>query len=123
MSADSSQKILLVDTDADAARALTVFVENCGYRAQTVTDYQQALAAVQNWKPDLVVLSALITAFRPLELINEIKKNPFTQAQKIIIFSRTPKAGLITGPAPIVSGYLTKPVEMDKLYQILAELH
>ncbi len=111
----AAKKILLVDTDAAAAAALTVFLEGRGYKAQTVANYQQALTAVQNWKPDLVILNILIQAFNPLEFINELKKNPFTEAQKIIIFSQTRKTEIVTGPAPRVCGYLTKPVDFEAL--------
>ncbi|MGD9642933.1 MAG: response regulator [Elusimicrobiales bacterium] len=111
----AAKKILLVDTDAAAAAALTTFLEGRGYKAQTVTNYQQALTAVQNWKPDLVILNILIQAFNPLEFINELKKNPFTEAQKIIVFSQTRKTEIVTGPAPRVCGYLTKPVDFEAL--------
>lgn len=109
------KKILLVDTDEAAAGALTSFLQDRGYLTQTVTDYQQALTAVQNWKPHLVVLNILVQAFNPLDFISDIKKNPFTQAQKIIIFSQTPKTEIVTGPSPKVSGYLTKPVDFEAL--------
>lgn len=115
MEAQTGKKILLVGTDAAAARGLTAFLAGHGYLAQTVADYQQALLAVQNWKPDLVILDILIQTFSPLDFLNEIKNNPFTQEQKIIIFSQTPKTEIVTGPAPKVRGYLTKPVDFEAL--------
>lgn len=115
MDAATGKKILLVDTDAAAAAALTAFLDEHGYSSQTVGNYQQALTAVQNWKPDLVILNVLIQAFNPLDFINEIKKNPFTETQKIIVFSQTAKTNIVTGPAPKVRGYLTKPVDFEKL--------
>jgi diguanylate cyclase (GGDEF)-like protein len=119
MDADTAKKILLVESDQAVARSVTAFLESHGYQAQTVSNYQQTLTAVQNWKPDLVILNILIQAFSPLDLINEIKKNPFTENQKIIIFSQTPKAEIVTGPAPKVRGYLTKPVDFEALKAVL----
>jgi len=109
------KKILLVDTDEAAAMALTSFLAGHGYNLQTVTAYQQALTAVQNWKPDLVILNVLIQAFNPLDFISEVKNNPFTGTQKIIIFSQTPATSIVTGPSPMVCGYLTKPVDFEAL--------
>ena len=40
------KKLLLVDTDEAAARALTSFLEGHGYKTQTVTAYDQAMTAV-----------------------------------------------------------------------------
>ncbi len=120
MSGSEARKILLVDTDEKAAGALASLLEGRGFAARTVGDYQQALTAVLNWKPDLVILNVLIQAFNPLDLLNEIKENPFTAAQKVIVFSQAPKAGIVTGPAPRVRGYLTKPVDFDALKAALA---
>lgn len=114
------KKILLVDTDK-AAAATAAFLAERGYVTQTVGGYQQALTAVQNWKPDLVILNVLIQAFNPLDFITELRKNPFTEGQKIIIFSKTPKTDIVTGPAPAVSGYLTKPVDFDALKAALVK--
>ena len=75
MDAAKGRKILIVDTDAAAAASLTAFLDEHGYSSQTVGNYQQALTAVQNWKPDLVILNILIQAFNPLDFINEVKKN------------------------------------------------
>jgi diguanylate cyclase (GGDEF)-like protein len=111
----AGKKILIVENDAAAARGLTAFLEDHGYRAQTVTRSQEALSAVQNWKPDLVILNLLLQAFSPLDFINDVKKNPFTENQKIIIFSQTPKTGIAAGPTPALRGNLTKPVDFEVL--------
>jgi len=118
--AAEAKKILLVDTDASAG-ALTAFLEGKGYHVQSLGGFQQAVTAVQNWKPDLVILNILIQAFNPLDFINEVKKNPFTETQKIIIFSQTPKTEIVTGPSPRVCGYLTKPVDFEALKAALAK--
>jgi diguanylate cyclase (GGDEF)-like protein len=115
MADPAGKKVLLVETDQDVARSVSSLLESHGYNTQTVTNYQQAITAVQNWKPNLVILNILIRSFSPLDLINEIKKNPFTENQKIIIFTQTPKAGIVTGPTPKVRGYLTKPVDFEAL--------
>lgn len=119
MADGSGKKLLLVDTDEAAARALTSFLEGSGYRTQTVAAYDQAITAVQNWKPDLVILNVLIQAFNPIDFVSDLRKNPFTAGQKVIIFSQTPDTGIVTGPSPKVRGYLTKPVDFEALKALL----
>ena len=63
----TGKKILLVDVSEAVAQSLISFLTDHGYTTQTVTDYQQAMTAVQNWKPDLVILNILIQAFNPLD--------------------------------------------------------
>ena len=118
--ADSpGKKILLVDTDEASALGLTLFLQGHGYLTQTVAVQEQAMTAVQNWKPDLVILNILIQAFNTLDFIADLRKNPFTAAQKVIIFSQTPDTGIVTGPSPKVCGYLTKPVDFEALKALL----
>jgi len=111
----TGKKILLVDVSEAVAQSLISFLTDHGYTTQTVTDYQQAMTAVQNWKPDLVILNILIQAFNPLDFISALKENPLTAAQKIIVFSQTPATGIVSGPSPMVCGYLTKPVDFEAL--------
>ncbi len=108
-------KILLVETDASTAAELDAFLAEHGYAVRAAAGHQQALADIQAWKPDLVLLNVLIQEFNPLELLADIKKNPFTENQKIIVVSRTPITEIVTGPSPTVSGYLTKPVDFEAL--------
>ena len=108
-------KILLVEADSSAAGALSSFLTGHGYTVQSAAGQAQALTAVQTWKPDLLILNILTQTFNPLDLIADLKKNPFTENQKIIIVSQTPKTEIVTGPSPKVSGYLTKPVDFEAL--------
>ncbi|MDA8242760.1 MAG: response regulator [Elusimicrobia bacterium] len=115
-----AKKILLVDADAAAAKTAAFLGEN-GYQAQVIGDQQQAMAAVREWKPDLVILNILDRSLNPLDFINELRKNPFTETQKVIIFSQTPRMEAVIGPSPRVRGYLTKPVDFDLLKAELAK--
>ncbi len=114
------KKILLVDADAAAAKTAAFLGEN-GYQAQVIGDQRQAMTAVREWKPDLVILNILDRSFNPLDFINELRKNPFTETQKVIIFSQTPRMEAVIGPSPRVRGYLTKPVDFDLLKAELAK--
>jgi len=119
MAAPEKVKILLVEPDSSVAGSLSSFLTERGYTVQSAANQDQALSAAQNWKPDLLILNILANAFNPLDLLAELKKNPFTENQKAIIVSQTPKTDLITGPSPKVSGYLTKPVDFDALKSAL----
>ena len=114
------KKILLVDADAAAEKTAGFLSEN-GYQTQVIGDQQQAVTAVREWKPDLVILNILARSFNPLDFINELRKNPFTEGQKIVIFSQTRGTEAITGPSPRVCGYLTKPLDFDQLKAELAK--
>lgn len=115
MNGSPGKKILIVDTDASQASELSAFLGGKGWSVRCAVRCQDALAAVQTWKPDLVILNILLKSFNPFDFLAEVKKNPFTESQKIIIFSRTPDVDLVTGPAPFVRNCLTKPLDFEAL--------
>ncbi|HAH31870.1 MAG TPA: hypothetical protein DCL44_06100 [Elusimicrobia bacterium] len=120
MTLELRKKILIVDTEAGPAGELKAFLEENNYSVRHTADYPQSMTVIQNWKPDLVILNILIQAFNPIDFISDIRKNPFTENQKIIIFSKTPKTEIVTGPSPRVKGYLTKPIDFEELKAALA---
>lgn len=114
-------KILLVEPDSSVAGSLSSFLTEHGYLVQAAANQTQVMAAVQSWKPDLLILNILTRAFNPLDLLADLKKDPLTGNQKVIIVSQTPKTEAVTGPSPKVSGYLTKPVDFEALKAALAK--
>ena len=121
MDGDTGKKILLAENDAAAAEKLTALLVEHGYLTRTATAYQETIDAVQAWKPDLLILNILAHELKPLELLAELKNNPFTENLKAIVVSRTAKTEIVTGPSPKVSGYLTKPVDFEALKALLAK--
>ncbi len=122
MDEDFRKRILIVEHDAANVAELAAFLKGKNYAVKSAAEFPAAMAEVQSWKPDLVILNILIETFNALDLIAEAKKNPFTQDQKFIIFSKTQKVDIVTGPAPMVKGYLTKPVDFDLLKAALLNL-
>ena len=118
----AGKRILIVDADHANVAELSAFLNGKNYQTRSAGNFQAAITAVQNWKPDLVILNVLLEQFNPLDLISEIKQNPFTENQKIIIFSKTPAVDIVTGPAPTVKGYLTKPVDFEALKAALGRI-
>ena len=118
---NDNPKILVVDTDKRNVEMLARLLEPENYIVRDTSDYQKSLTAIQNWKPDLVLLNILISTFNSLDFIAEIRKNPFIENQKILILSQTRKIDAIVGPSPKVKGYLTKPVDFEILKTTLKQ--
>ena len=112
---------MVVDTDKRNIEILARLLEPENYIVRDTSDYQKSLTAIQNWKPDLVLLNILISTFNSLDFIAEIRKNPFIENQKILILSQTRKIDAIVGPSPKVKGYLTKPMDFEILKTTLKQ--
>ncbi|MCG2724711.1 MAG: response regulator [Elusimicrobia bacterium] len=116
---NDNPKILIVDTDGRNIEMLAQLLETENYIVRDTSGYQKSLTAVQNWKPDLVLLNILISTFNPFDFIAEIRKNPFIENQKILILSQNRKIDIVTGPSPRVKGYLNKPIDFEALKNML----
>ncbi len=113
------KKILFIDPAPGAESEIMPLLSERGWQVQRCGNYQEAMTSLQNWKPDLAVLNILTETFNPLDLLKEIRENPFTQNQRIVIFSHSPKIEVVTGPSPRVSGYLNKPIDFEALKALL----
>ncbi|HNT97005.1 MAG TPA: response regulator [Elusimicrobiales bacterium] len=113
------KKILFIDPAPGAESEIIPLLSERGWQVRCSGDRQEAMASLQNWKPDLAVLNILTGAFDPLDLLREVRGNPFTQNQRIVVFSSSPKIEVVTGPSPRVSGYLNKPIDFEALKELL----
>ena len=113
------QRILIIDADTSHSLDLSQFLQGCGYLARTASEKNEAVSIIQSWNPDLVILDILIRSFNAMSLLDELKNNPATEKQKVLILSQPSGIDHVTGPTPIVSGYLTKPVDFESLKELL----
>lgn len=117
--AKGPKKILFIDPAPGAESEIIPLLSERGWQVRCSGDHQEAMASLRDWKPDLAVLNILTGAFDPLDFLREVRGNPFTQNQRIVVFSRSPRIEVVTGPSPRVSGYLNKPVDFEALKELL----
>ena len=77
MDEDFRKRILIVEHDAANVAELAAFLKGKNYAVKSAAEFPAAMAEVQSWKPDLVILNILIETFNALDLLAEAKKNPF----------------------------------------------
>lgn len=69
-------KVLLVDNDWRFAQQATSYLESRAHLVAHQTQLKEALAQVQHWQPDLVILSAEIAKRGALAALTGLKKRP-----------------------------------------------
>lgn len=80
-------RILIVDDNLDAARALMRLVQRTGHDAECAADGVTALTAVRTHPPDLVILDVMMPGMDGLEVLDRIKGNDETAGVPIVMFS------------------------------------
>jgi CheY-like chemotaxis protein len=116
-------RLLVVDDNADAALTLGMLLEACGHEVFVEHDSKRALARAGGERPDACLLDIGLPDMDGIELARRLRSQPATAHAVLIAVTgygqeqdrqRAFDAGF--------SYHLVKPVDMDKLADVLAEI-
>jgi len=111
-------KILVVDDEIYIVHILDFSLGIEGYEVMTALDGEQALAKVEQDKPDLIVLDIMMPKLDGYETCKALKSNPATKDIPVILLSAKgrnvdQKVGFEVG----ADDYITKPFSPRKLVE------
>lgn len=113
--AKSSTRLLVVDDNSDL-RNFLVHLLAPHYDVQAVADGRQALAAVQERKPDLVLSDVMMPNLDGLGLLRALRENPETRTLPVILLSaRAGQEASLEGLSAGADDYLAKPFTSQEL--------
>ena len=70
----AKQKILIVDDDANICELLRLYFEKDGFETFVASDGKEALAAVQSFSPDIILLDIMLPKLDGWQVCREIRK-------------------------------------------------
>ena len=114
--------VLLVDDEPSVLRATSTGLKNRGFNVHTVDGAEAALREIHNLKPSIVVSDLVMPGTNGFELFQEIKKDGRFESLPFVFLTGVDdyyakKFGKDLGGA----AYITKPVDLDELEQIIKE--
>ncbi len=121
------QLILVVDDDPDLVEAVSMKLKNEDFRVATAYDGEEAWDRIREERPDLMILDVMMPRKDGYTLCDEIKKSD--EYKDIIVVLLTAVADAVTstnfthmgGKSTLADDYLPKPIELEKLMQIVRE--
>lgn len=115
--------VLLVEDSLTDTEVLTRYLGQAGFTVINVDNGEEALVKLQTQKPSLIILDVILPGQSGFELCHEIKTNDKTkQIPVIICSSKGTEADKIWGSMLGADAYLTKPVELQQLMEVLGRL-
>ncbi len=106
----SRRKILIADYEAGTTAPLRFLMEQSGYEVQIASDGEEALHLAAAFKPDLVLLEAMISNPDGFEICQLIRENPDLAATRIVFVSAMIRdVDIAKGMALGADGYIKKP--------------
>lgn len=112
-----SNKILIVDDDANIRTLLSVNLTANGYAIETAVDGKDALEKITRDPPWLIILDVMMPEVDGWEVCKYVKDDPDLENVKILMLTArdTQRDRLIGQKVLKADEYLTKPFDIDVL--------
>ncbi len=109
--------VLVVDDDAVIVKMLTITLETSGYEVVTASNGEEALQAVLEEEPDLILLDIMMPVMDGLEMLEELRK---TSQIPVIIISAFGDQDKVERARELgIECFLNKPFSMEILIEML----
>jgi len=123
--ADDAKTVLVVDDDPDARDFLSTVLQDNGYGTVTANDGTEALAAIEQSRPDLVLLDITMPEKSGVAVYRKIKEDDQLKAIPVIIVTgmsdEFEKFISTRRQVPPPEGYISKPVDHEQFLELVKE--
>ena len=111
-----SHRILVVDDEPDITALVAYHLAKAGYRVSTAANGTDALRAVAEQRPDVIVLDLMLPGLSGLDVLQNLRKQDDTRDIGVIMLTaRREEADRIRGLSLGADDYLTKPFSPGEL--------
>jgi DNA-binding response OmpR family regulator len=105
-----AKKILIVDDEPSITVPLKFLMEQHQFRVMVVHSGEDALAAVEHFEPDLVLLDVMLPAVDGFQVCQNLRDHPRRKDMKIVFLSAmTRDLDIAKGNTLGADAYITKP--------------
>src|SRR3989337_3021501 len=118
----AGERVLVVDDNAQNLKLARVTLTIEGYETATAADAEEALKALESFKPRVILMDLQLPGMDGLELTRRLKQNP--ALRNIVIIALTANAMTaddLQALAAGCDGYISKPIDVEALPKMVAE--
>jgi DNA-binding response OmpR family regulator len=117
------KRILIADDEPNIVVSLEFLMKQRGYVVKVAHTGEEALRAVSDFAPDLILLDVMMPRMSGYDLCQRVRENPAWQGIKIIMLSAKGRDIEVTkGIAVGADAYVTKPFSTRDLVAKVLEL-
>jgi CheY-like chemotaxis protein len=115
--------ILVVDDSADNVALISLDLQQQGYRVVTASNGEDAVTVAISMMPNLILMDINLPTLDGLGATRRIRENDALREVPIIAITAFGTEGFQRAAYDAgVSGYLTKPLDLDRMHQLIARL-
>jgi len=118
-----SKKVLIADDEPNIVTSLEYLMQKSGYEVQVARNGDEALALVETFLPDVVLLDVMMPRKSGYEVCQQIRERAEWQHIKIVMLSaKGREAEVNKGLSLGADSYVTKPFSNQELIATIDEL-
>jgi CheY-like chemotaxis protein len=103
-------RVLVVDDSEDSVHIVTALLASRGFAVESASDGPSALRALEQRRPDVILLDVMMPAMSGMEVLDRIRANPqFTGIPVILVTAKSADEDLLEGYKFGADYYITKP--------------
>jgi DNA-binding response OmpR family regulator len=112
----TEKTVMVVDDDPNALDIVRTFLESRGYTVATAQNGNQALALLEDVRPDLVLLDVMMPGMDGWEVARVIKNHPkYGDTRVVMLTARSDFADKHEGLRAGADDYMVKPIKLAEL--------
>jgi CheY-like chemotaxis protein len=120
---DSKYLILIADDSTDSAAMLSLYLQQQGYRVVTASNGEDAIQIAERTLPNLILMDISMPTLDGLGATRRIREDEAMRDIPIIAVTAFGTEGFQRAAYDVgVSGYLTKPIDLDRMCHLIARL-
>ena len=117
------KKILIADDEPNIVVSLEFLMKQRGYDVRVVSDGAAALAAIAEFRPDLVLLDVMMPTVSGYDVCQKVRENPAWSGTRIVMLSAKGRDVEVSkGLAVGADAYVTKPFSTRDLVAKVSEM-
>lgn len=119
----SNTKVLIVDDESFIINLLKNGLTENGFDVITAENGFEAILAVEEQKPDVVITDIMMPRLTGLEFLKAIKNNPATAGVPVFLISAMDQADMVQQGLDLgAADYITKPFKINEIIGKLRHL-
>ena len=112
----TTPRILIAEDNPQGAELLEVYLSAEAYEVRLASDGEQALEAVSEWKPDLILLDVMMPRISGFEVCKRLKSDESTRDIAIIMVTALDQSSDIDRAVDAgTDDFLSKPINQTEL--------
>ena len=117
-----ANKVLIVDDEPNIVLSLEFLMKQQGYETQVARDGEEALAEVERFRPDLVLLDVMLPRRDGFEVCQRLRADGWSDLKILMLTAKGRDVEIEKGLALGADGYVTKPFSTAELVARVADM-